>query len=156
MATEESDRHFYIEVLLHEYDALRAEVVARASSRFQLLGFATAAAAVLGITKEVTNKGFWLWGILIALAVIAIVIWVVFRLYIHRCAGRLREIEKEINDELKEPALIWETHRLPLAQRQRPVVLWGIADAQKRWAAERGKEVARIKKSQNHASRTGH
>ena len=112
-----------IEVLLHEYDALRAEIVARTSSRFQLVGLAAVAATL------VTAKwaGYW-WGItliILGTAVFAGVIWAAFRLYINRCAARTLQIENEINTQIKqintqtnESVLIWETHLLPLQWRR--------------------------------------
>ena len=100
-----------IDVLLHEYDALRAEILARASSRFQLTGFAAVVATLLGVQKSILPT-IAIWVIIGVLAVGAIAIWLIFRSYINKCAARVWQIEEEINAEMGEPLLIWESHRL--------------------------------------------
>jgi len=104
-----------IDVLLHEYDALRAEILARASSRFQLTGFAAVVATLLGVTKGVLPS--WVVYTTIGLLVVGgIVIWFTFRSYINKCAARVWQIEEEINAAMGEPLLIWESHFLALPQ----------------------------------------
>ncbi len=110
----ETERVLNIDVLLHEYDALRAEILARANSRFQLVGLASVVAALLG-AKEL--HGFDILWIALALFAVAAFIWVGFRLYINRCAARLWQIEHEINDAIKDTVLKWESHPLPHSWR---------------------------------------
>ena len=99
-----------IEVILHEYDSLRAEIVSRTDSRFQLIGFLGLAATLLGITGLSASARVIL---IVAALIVFIGIWVYFGLYIKRCAERLREIEDEVNGKLGRPVLVWESKRLP-------------------------------------------
>jgi hypothetical protein len=95
-----------IEVILHEYDGLRNEIVSRMDARFQLIGFLGIAATILGAT-ELSSSSRWVL-IIIALAVFA-GIWFIFGLYVARCAQRLRDIETWVNGELGEKVLTWES-----------------------------------------------
>ena len=97
-----------IDVLLHEYDTLRAEILARANSRFQLLGFAGVVVALLGATHNITLIII----VSVALAVAAVVIWIGFHLYINKCAARLMEIEARVNALFPEDVLVWESRSL--------------------------------------------
>ncbi len=105
--SEEIDQgRFVVDVLLHEYDTLRAEVLSRATARFQLLGFVGIAAALLG-TQNIGTA--WRTGLIIATLAGAVVIWWRFAYYIKTCAVRLREIEEEINNRVGERVLVWES-----------------------------------------------
>jgi hypothetical protein len=112
---QEDDTARRLDVLLHEYDTLRAEILARTSSRFQLLGLAAVAATLVtakwGSGNPPGLDGLWIaLGIAGGTALVAAVIWVVFGFYINRCAARIKQIEKKINDKLGgEPILIWES-----------------------------------------------
>lgn len=96
-----------IEVVLHEYDALRSEIVSRTESRFGLVGFLVIAATILGATGVADSLR---WVLIVIVLVLLAGIWVVFGLYIRRCAERLKEIEASINDQLGgDPVLTWES-----------------------------------------------
>jgi hypothetical protein len=100
-----------IEVVLHEYDALRDEVLSRTSARFQLLGLLSIAATLLGVSS--ISRG-WHWVVVVVVALIILLgLWLYFGFAIKRCAIRLREIEEEINGKLGgKQVLRWES-RLP-------------------------------------------
>jgi hypothetical protein len=97
-----------IEVVLHEYDALRDEIVSRTEARFQLVGFLAIAATILGTTGIAKSSR---WVLIIIVVVVLIGIWFVFGSYIRRCAIRLREIETWVNNQLGgESVLRWESN----------------------------------------------
>lgn len=106
---EGSNPNSVIDVLLHEYDALRAEVLARSDARFQLVGYLGIAATLLGTQISKDMRG---WLIVIALGGF-IAIWFRFGFLMRKCATRLREIEAEINKKLPTttPTLVWETRQ---------------------------------------------
>jgi hypothetical protein len=136
MADDNDERRkLIIDALFHEYDALRAEIVARTSSRFQLVGLAAVAATL------VTAKWAAGWGILlisVGTIIFAAVIWLAFRLYINRCAARLEQIEDQINKQIRQcswpnnqPVLMWESKLLklhwfrhPLEKKSAMLVRW--------------------------------
>lgn len=118
-STEDREQ-LIVDLLLHEYDALRAEILARTTSRFQLLGFAAVAVSVLAAT---TIGGVWK-GILIAIIVVAAAaIWLRFGRYTDRCAARIRGIEATINFEVHAHALWWETNR-PSVSFVETIIFW--------------------------------
>ena len=97
-----------IEVVLHEYDALRDEIVSRMEARFQLIGFLAIAATILGATGIAKSSR---WELIIIVLAVLVGVWFVFGSYIRGCAIRLREIETWVNDELGgEAVLRWESN----------------------------------------------
>jgi len=96
-----------IEVLLHEYDSLRDEVLSRISARFQLLGYLSIAATLLGVSS-ISNGWHWVPVVVITVAVL-IALWLYLGFAVRRCAVRLREIEEEVNDILHRKVLRWES-----------------------------------------------
>ena len=105
-----SDQSRAIDIVLHEYDSLRAEIVSRMDARFQLIGFLAIVATLLG-TTDISNSSRSL--LIIAALILFTCVWLLFGFYIKRCAQRLREIEDEVNKEFKKPVLVWESKRLP-------------------------------------------
>jgi hypothetical protein len=95
-----------VEVVLHEYDSLREEVLSRMNSRFQLLGLVSIAGTLLGVSG-LSNHWHWVLVIVIA-ALILLGLWLYFGFVIKRCAERLRQIEEEVNGILDRQALKWE------------------------------------------------
>jgi uncharacterized membrane protein len=95
-----------IEVLLHEYDTLRDEVLSRTSARFQLLGYLGIAATLLGVSS-ISNGWHWVPVVVITLTIIG-ALWLYFGLAIKRCAIRLREIEDDVNGVFHKKVLRWE------------------------------------------------
>lgn len=99
------DQKAKVEVLLHEYDTLRAEILSRTQSRFSVCGF-TGASLAFVITQN--QIGAWRW-FLAVVAVLAIVaIWVNFGFLIRRCANRLVQVEDKVNQLAGEELLGWE------------------------------------------------
>ena len=97
-------QNLVIEVLLHEYDALRDEVLSRTSARFQLLGYLSIAASLLGVSNVSKN---WIWVYLVVITLVTlIVLWLYFGWAIRRCAVRLREIEIEVNGTLGQEVIL--------------------------------------------------
>ena len=99
-----------IQVLLHEYNTLRAEVLSRYVAQFQSGGIA--AIVLLSIITLISNRGFNYWlGALIALDLVlyvAVLIWI--DVDIAKAARRLKTLEQEINSlATGEPLLKWET-----------------------------------------------
>jgi hypothetical protein len=92
-------------VLLSEYDTLRAEILARTGNMYQLFG-----AAVAVLLWILTNS--WGWSTLRVLAALIILgggfSWLIDR-DIRKAAGRLRQIEHDINRRVGEDLLIWES-----------------------------------------------
>lgn len=97
-----------IEILLKEYDTLRAEIIARATGGYAFWGFAAAAVA-WAFSKEAPTG----WkivvscvGLILAFAVMTAVNWS----NIARAATRVGEIERRVNELADEELLQWE-HR---------------------------------------------
>lgn len=94
-----------VPILLHEYDTLRAEIIARTCSGFQILAV-TAALFVWVIQADLYYK---FWAGLGALAIIlSIGSWIAFG-NINKATSRLRELEKDINARAGETLLVWES-----------------------------------------------
>jgi hypothetical protein len=112
MSNEEKAGHQSraIDIVLHEYDSLRAEIVSRMDARFQLIGFLAIVATLLG-TTDISNLSRTL--LVIAALILFACVWFLFGFYIKRCAERLREIEEEVNKKLGDDVLVWESRRLP-------------------------------------------
>lgn len=107
-----------VQILLHEYDTLRTEVIHRINNVYQLLAFVVALIGVLGAlvsnlymgassSAKVGPRG------LIFIAFVSLpVIWLCANLIsqdLNRIASRLRELENEINERAGEQLLKWET-----------------------------------------------
>ncbi len=95
-----------IEILPHEYDCLRAEILNRTTQGFQVV----AISAVVLTLFFVDSLG--LIGRLIAVSisapVVAIGSWFILR-DIGKASERLRELEADINRRAGEDLLVWET-----------------------------------------------
>ena len=97
-----------IQILLHEYDALRNELISRHAEGYQAASIGSAALVGL-ITLKVTS--FIEWSILSSLIAFVIVIffstvviWV--DRIVFTAASRLRDIETEVNAMAKAPLLL--------------------------------------------------
>jgi hypothetical protein len=99
-----------IEILLKEYDTLRAEALARINNRFTLIAVAAAAGALFS-TKEATSvtataQIAWL----VALMVVGVIVWWWTGLLILRCSVRIAKIEAKIAMLAKDRSLLrWES-----------------------------------------------
>ena len=99
-----------INILLKEYDTLRAEILQRLSSRF----------AFLGLFGAVGADGFFVAGdisifqkfVLFLTALFLFAVWMQLGTVIARCAKRVAEIEEFVNQIAGEKLLRWESEQL--------------------------------------------
>jgi hypothetical protein len=95
-----------IDILLKEYDTLRAEIISRSNNRFATIGLIIALGAfVLTRPEESAVSPF-----VLAAPVLAILLVTLWRLgqLIKRCSLRIAEIEARINQLMGEELLAWE------------------------------------------------
>jgi len=88
---------------MKEYDTLRAEILARIRSRFELLAVSFAALAVL---VKVQSASAWL---IIGLVGGVAVLHTYFGWSIARISDRVAAIEDEVNGRLADELLRWES-----------------------------------------------
>ncbi|MGH6769770.1 MAG: hypothetical protein ACRECO_12215 [Xanthobacteraceae bacterium] len=97
-----------IQILLSEYAALRAEIVARTSFGFQI-----AAVALAGITwfmqQSLIARPWYFWLIMAGVGACFVIAIFVNTRDLSRAAHRIKEIEHEVNSRAGEHLLIWET-----------------------------------------------
>lgn len=97
-----------INILLHEYDTLREEIVNRTGHGYQLLSVA-AVLVVWIIGKDKFDCRFW-FALVLTSCLLGYGGWAIFR-DIGKASSRIRELEKNINNRAGEVLLIWETKR---------------------------------------------
>jgi hypothetical protein len=97
-----------IDILLKEYDTLRAELIARHTGGFQLLALVLVEiGACLGwIEKFGLHKSAWT--LIAAFAVVDLVMYSFLNIAIGNCCQRVQEIEKHINELAGIDLLCWE------------------------------------------------
>jgi hypothetical protein len=94
-----------VEILMHEYNALRSEIVTRTSVGFQRLAVGAAVAAWLGSYPFTFRVGL---GLLLTAAAFGASVWVNRRDH-GKLAARLRQIEARVDAETGEWHLLqWE------------------------------------------------
>jgi hypothetical protein len=97
-----------IQILLSEYAALRAEIVARTGFGFQI-----AAVALAGITwlmqQTLTGRSWVFWIVMVGVVGCFVVAMFVNARDGSRVAHRIKEIEFEVNSRAGEHLLVWET-----------------------------------------------
>lgn len=108
------------QIILHEYDSLRAEIVQRSGYMFQLIEVA----AVIGFgliiifTTDIKYRqkllskstfGILFWSALSATIILFVIALFGFHRDIEKSAARIREIETHINSTYGEELLQWET-----------------------------------------------
>jgi hypothetical protein len=106
-----------VAILMHEYTALKNEILAKSGFGFQLVAIVAAVAAWLGGTA--TPHRFWTW-MSITVVVIGIASWFIIR-DIWECAAQVREIEARVDEQMGEWYLL-RSERLAGGTR-RPGVL---------------------------------
>ncbi|HZQ28048.1 MAG TPA: hypothetical protein VFA94_10160 [Acidimicrobiales bacterium] len=99
----DADQQLRVTVLMKEYDTLRAEILARIRSRFELLAVSFAALAVL---VKVQSASAWL---IIGLVGGVAVLHTYFGWSIARISDRVAAIEDEVNGRLADELLRWES-----------------------------------------------
>ena len=99
-----------VRILLAEWSALRAEMVARMGHGYQLLTVATAAIWILMLAGTSDKTPTWLIYTLIPLFALAYAFaaWFIMR-DSYKLRDRLLEIEVSINERAGEDLILWET-----------------------------------------------
>lgn len=96
-----------IQILLHEYDTLRSEILARSGHMYQIV---TLCGALFVLIISLTPLGIKFWFTLGAAIIVVIIFsWLISR-DIGKAAKRLREIENHINMVAGDKILAWESH----------------------------------------------
>ena len=96
-----------VEIVLHEYDSLRNEILSRANARLELLGLLSIAATLLGVSGFSED---WRWAYVVVIGFLILIgLWFYFGWAMKRCAIRLRQIEEEVNTALGRTVLRWES-----------------------------------------------
>jgi hypothetical protein len=96
---------FKIQILLHEYDTLRAELIACGNKGFQILALG-GALFVLVVSRSI-DKRFWV-ALTAGLLGVSCASFAVMR-DILKIAKRVRELERDINQRAGEEILTWES-----------------------------------------------
>jgi hypothetical protein len=101
-----------INILLKEYDTLRAEMLQRMNARFAIVGLLGALLVLLISKWEWQPAGWpldvrWLVGVLGA-SILAGVFWR-FGTLIRKLAARVSQVEQRVNQLAQEDLLTWET-----------------------------------------------
>lgn len=104
---------FKIDILLKEYDTLRAEILQRINARFGIIGFlGTLFAFVLSKWEwQPKNCSFDVRWPIVALGLTVLLgTWWWFGIRMQRLAARVSSIEKRVNQLAGEELLTWETY----------------------------------------------
>jgi hypothetical protein len=99
-----------IQILLKEYDALRAEIISRASNRFSSLGILAAVVAFVASQKDALFA--WIAGGVVVIVLIGV--WLRLGYLIGRCSAQIAKIEEQINELADADLLSWESRAAPL------------------------------------------
>lgn len=98
-----------IQILLHEYDTLRNEVLSRYAAQFQSTG--VLAIIIIGLTTVLITQGAKI--TILVLIGITVMLYIGAQIWIDydiaKAARRLREIEADVNSRAGETLLQWET-----------------------------------------------
>jgi len=134
------ERELKVQILSLEYEALRADILMRASARYQFLGFTTAAAAILATAAGSRSLGAGVWILVVLAAGIFMFGFASFWYlgsYVAVLSERVAEIESRINelvpvDPSHRQLLSWESDN----QRRTRVDRWLMGHWTKaaRWA----------------------
>jgi hypothetical protein len=99
-----------IDVLLQEYNALRAEIVARLKNRFMILGYVGAIVTYAVFQHEVPLE--WRAGFAALAGLALLVTWLRGMQMIGRIARRIARIETRVNELAGEALLTWESSQV--------------------------------------------
>jgi len=95
-----------LQILLAEYNTLRAEILTRTSNGFQVT---TISAGFIGLLLQwPLGKQFWI-GLVFFVALAASCIWIILSATA-KVSARLKILENEINDYAGKELLTWENH----------------------------------------------
>jgi hypothetical protein len=95
-----------VDVLLHEYDSLRNEIISRTSARGTLVGITLG----LGAFAVIDRLKWWRVGVIALGIVIAVTYLLRTNQLIKECAERIRSIEAQVEKVYSKKILVWETH----------------------------------------------
>ena len=101
------NEEFRVTVLLKEYDTLRAEILARIRSRFELLTVAVAGLAILLGRKH--TPALLMLGLCGGLCGVVLALHTYFGSSIAKINTRLAAIERDVNRRLDDKLLAWES-----------------------------------------------
>ena len=105
----ENDRSLDVNVLLREYDTLRAEILARVKSRFDMLIFTAPAATFIASQGQLSRN--WRFAVVVGAAAFLLSLWFYFGSAINQCSVRIAEVEGMINELVGSPLLQWESRQ---------------------------------------------
>jgi hypothetical protein len=94
-----------IQILLKEYDALRAEIISRTSNRFSSLGILAAVVAFSASQQNVLLA--WIVGGAVGLLLFGV--WLRLGYLIGRCSAQIANVEEQINALAGDDLLTWES-----------------------------------------------
>jgi hypothetical protein len=94
-----------VTILLAEYNTLRAEMIQRYASTYQLFTLGTATAALVNLVTPVE----WKWVVAAAALIILGSAFYIIRAGIRHLSAHVRTLEREINRKAKENLLTWES-----------------------------------------------
>jgi len=97
-----------IQIMLSEYAAIRAEVLARTGYGFQVFGFFTVVLTWV-VTQSSTVSPLLFWPVLVAIVAGFVVLDFVNSRDLRIAAEHLKKMEHEINSRAGEHLLVWET-----------------------------------------------
>jgi hypothetical protein len=99
-----------IQILLKEYETLRAEVVQRFNHRFHFLTIIGGLGAFIFFKAD--KISYLQISAVVLAAISVIVVWFWIGDVIARCSRRISELERKINEIAGEDLLMWETIQL--------------------------------------------
>jgi hypothetical protein len=102
------DDHLAIEVLLKEYETLRAEILQRIQARFQLIALAGALCGFLTAEADLPNASKW--AALVAGLMWLGCVWFWFDRILCELARHMYKIEEAMNQRIRAELMTWE-HR---------------------------------------------
>ncbi|MCK4625915.1 MAG: hypothetical protein KAV00_11435 [Phycisphaerae bacterium] len=97
-----------IDILLKEYDSLRAEMISRCNNRFAMLGIIGGIIAFISAYPCLTT---WVLGGIAVLFLLCV--WAYLGHLIYNCGIRVAAIERQINEIAGEKLLAWESEEAP-------------------------------------------
>ncbi|MGH8601688.1 MAG: hypothetical protein ACREXR_02570 [Gammaproteobacteria bacterium] len=97
-----------VQILLKEYDTLRAEILLRIAHRFAFLGLTGAAGGYVFFTLKYKDLAIYQIIVLIIAALAVLVAWFWQGQVIARCSERIAEIEVAVNSLAGAELLVWE------------------------------------------------
>jgi hypothetical protein len=102
-----------IQILFHEYDTLRTEVIHRLNNSYQLVAVAGALLLWVVSNAKCDSGRFW---VVLGISVLLVLAfgWLIYT-DIKTISGRVRDLEKDINKRAGETLLVWETCYSPLS-----------------------------------------